>query len=73
MKNMGGFKGKRANGGFTIIELIVVILLLGILSATALPRFIDVTDDAHFALACGLTAGPPLLRRKMSAILRQHD
>ncbi len=34
---------------------------------------LDVTDDAHFALACGLTAGPPLLRRKMSAILRQHD
>jgi hypothetical protein len=34
---------------------------------------LDVTEDAHFALACGLTAGPPLLRRKMSAILRQQD
>ncbi len=33
--------------GFTIIELIVVILLLGILTATALPRFLDVTDEAH--------------------------
>lgn len=34
---------------------------------------LDVTDDARFALACGLTAGPPLLRRKMSAILRQES
>lgn len=34
---------------------------------------LDVSDDARFALACGLTAGPPLLRRRMSAILRQHD
>jgi hypothetical protein len=34
---------------------------------------LDVAQDAEFALACGLTAGPPLLRRKMSAILRQSD
>jgi hypothetical protein len=33
---------------------------------------LDVSDDARFALACGLTAGPPLLRRKMSAILREQ-
>lgn len=33
--------------GFTIVELIIVILLLGILTSTALPRFLDVTDEAH--------------------------
>lgn len=43
--------------GFTIIELVVVILLLGILTATALPRFMDVTDEAHDAVVDGVLAG----------------
>ncbi len=34
---------------------------------------LDISDDAEFALACGLTSGPPLLRRKMSSILRDRD
>jgi len=42
--------------GFTIIELVVVIAILGILSAVALPRFINVTEDAHIAAVRG-TAG----------------
>jgi len=41
--------GKAGQTGFTIIELVVVILLLGILTAGALPRFMDVTDSAHSA------------------------
>jgi len=43
--------------GFTIIELVVVILLLGILAATALPRFMDVTDEAHDAAFDGSVGG----------------
>lgn len=43
--------------GFTIIELVVVILLLGILTATALPRFMDVTDEAHDAVVDAVRGG----------------
>jgi hypothetical protein len=31
---------------------------------------LDVTDDAHFALDLGLRNAPPILRRRMSALLR---
>jgi MSHA pilin protein MshB len=64
---------KRSNKqkGFTIIELVVVILLLGILTATALPRFIDVTDEAHNAVVDsvigGLSTGSALFRAQWYA------
>lgn len=48
---------QRKQTGFTIIELIVVIALLGILSAVALPRFINVTSQAHDAAVEGAGAG----------------
>jgi len=50
-------KNKSKQTGFTLVELIVVIIILGILSAVALPKFMSVTDKAYKSAVSGATGG----------------
>ncbi|KFZ37821.1 MSHA biogenesis protein MshB [Shewanella mangrovi] len=43
--------------GFSLIELVIVIMILGLLAATAIPRFLNVADDAENASVEGVAGG----------------
>lgn len=46
----------KRSAGFTLIELVIVIIILGILAATAVPKFINLQDDAKASAMKGVEA-----------------
>jgi MSHA pilin protein MshA len=54
--------------GFTLIELIIVIIILGVLAVTSAPKFIDLSSDAKAASMIAI--GATLNSAKIWLILR---
>lgn len=51
MKNLRNSRSVRRSAGFTLVEIMVVVIILGVLAATVIPQFIGTTHDAKVSAA----------------------
>ena len=67
----------KKSAGFTLIELVIVVVILGFLAVTAIPKFLDLTDQAKQAniegMAGGFATGVSLARAQWEAKGRGHE
>lgn len=56
MKSLNTTILKFGQKGFTLIELIITIVIIGVLAAVAIPKFQDLTNDAEKGVAAGVAA-----------------
>ncbi|MDO6444737.1 prepilin-type N-terminal cleavage/methylation domain-containing protein [Colwellia sp. 1_MG-2023] len=67
----------KKQSGFTLIELVIVVVILGFLAVTAIPKFLDLTDQAKQAniegMAGGFATAVSLTRAQWEAEGRPQD
>lgn len=63
--------------GFTLVELVIVVVILGLLAVTAIPKFLDLTDEAQKAsiegVAGGYATAVSLVRSQWEAEARPNE
>lgn len=67
----------KKQAGFTLVELVIVVVLLGLLAVTAIPKFLDLTENAKQAniegMAGGFATGISLARSQWEAEARPKE
>ena len=71
MINISNEMNMKKSSGFTLIELVIVVVILGFLAVTAIPKFLDLTEQAKQAniegMAGGFATGVSLARAQWEA------